>query len=78
MSKLPNINEIREVIWGTIQDVKKGLTTAGQANAVTNATGKYLSTVKLEMEYCKLTRKQPDLTVMFGIEDHSKIKALAK
>ncbi len=76
MSKLPNINDLREVLWGNVQGIKKGTTTTEQANATTNAVGKYLSTVKLEMDYCKIVGKQPDLTIFGVTDEHSKVKSL--
>lgn len=64
------------MIWETIEEVRKGTTTAAQANAVTNATGKYLSTVKLEMDYCRITGKQPELQLFHGGKDVEKVKAI--
>lgn len=60
MAKL-NIDDIREILADEIINLRKGKTTAAKVNAVTNATGKILQTVKLEMEYCKMVGENPDI-----------------
>jgi len=47
----------------------KGKTTPANVNAITNATGKILSTVKLEMEYAKLLGKVPNIEFIKQIEE---------
>ncbi len=56
-----NIHEIRVLLCEEINNLRAGKTTAANVNAVTNATGKILSTVKMQMEYAKLIGKKPDL-----------------
>lgn len=56
-----NINNLRETLAEEIQKLREGQTNAANVNAVTNATGKILSTVKLEMEYCKMIGRTPDI-----------------
>ena len=48
-----NIQELREVLSNQIVKLQNDETTSGKANAVTNACGKILSSIKLEMEYYK-------------------------
>lgn len=61
MAKEPlSINSIQKVLWDEIDKVIKGKTTAANCNAVTNATGKILSSVKLYLEHCKLVGKAPE------------------
>jgi hypothetical protein len=61
-TKKLNINGLREILAEEIEKLREGQTNAANVNAVTNATGKILSTVKLEMEYSKLVGKTPDIS----------------
>ena len=78
MEKL-SIQSIQRVLWNEIHKIQEGSTTAANVNAVTNATGKILSSVKMHIEYCKLTGKAPE-TDLFLIEDKedkdTKVKAI--
>jgi len=58
---IQNIGDLRQILAEEIEKVREGKTTAANVNAVTNASGKILSSIKLEMEYCKLTGKQPKM-----------------
>jgi hypothetical protein len=51
---IKTVNDLRSILAEEIDKVRKGETTAANCNAITNATGKILSTVKLEMEYGKI------------------------
>jgi len=70
--KKMNIDSLRGILAEEIQKLRDGQTNAANVNAVTNATGKILSTVKLEMEYCKLVGKTPDIDFI-TIADKKKI-----
>jgi len=56
-----NINDLRNILCDEIGKLRNGETTAANVNAVTNATGKILSTIKVQLEYAKLTGKEPDV-----------------
>jgi hypothetical protein len=56
---MKNMNDIRAMLCEEIQKLRDNKTTAANVNAITNATGKILSTVKLELEYAKITNKTP-------------------
>jgi hypothetical protein len=59
------LNELRVLLSEEILKIREGQTTAANVNAITNATGKILSTVKLEMEYYKMTGKPlPDIPML--------------
>lgn len=60
-----NLNDIRNLLSEEIGRLQAGTTTAAGLNAITNATGKILSTVKLEMEFYKLTGKPLPSLPMF-------------
>lgn len=68
-----NLNDIREVLSAEIGRLQAGETTAASLNALSNATGKLLNTVKLEMEFYKLTGKPvpaiPMLAVNYSADD---------
>lgn len=53
------MEEIRDILSEQMDDLRNKKTTPGAVNAICNATGKFLSTVKLEMEYSKMIGKAP-------------------
>ncbi len=55
------LNQLRGVLSHEIQKLRDGNTTAASVNAVSNASGKILSTFKLELEVAKLLGKKPQL-----------------
>jgi len=65
-----NMQEIREVLSGVVMDLQNDKITAGKGNAIVNATGKLLSSVKLEMEYWK-SRGKERINRFIEIEDQS-------
>jgi hypothetical protein len=58
--------DLRTVLSEQIELIRKGKSTASNVNAISNATGKILSTIKLELEYHKLIGKAPNLSAMLG------------
>ena len=68
------IHDLRNILSEEIDKLRNGDTTAANVNAVTNATGKILSTVKMEMEYNKLIGKQPSIKFLSTPEDENKQK----
>jgi|GEM_PF-923901 len=56
-----SLNELRGVLSDEIEKLRGGSTTAASVNAVSNASGKILSTFKLELEVAKLLGKKPSL-----------------
>lgn len=69
---IKNMNDIRAMLCEEIEKLRKNKTTAANVNAVTNATGKILSTIKLEMEYAKLSNQKPKNSFI-QLEDKSTI-----
>ena len=61
-NELKTVNDMRSILSEEIVKLREGSTTAANVNAIVNATGKILSTVKLEMEYNKLVGKMPDIS----------------
>lgn len=60
-NQLKTVNEVREILADEIQKLRRGDNTAVNVNAVVNAVGKILSSVKLELEYNKIIGKTPDI-----------------
>ena len=58
---LRTVNDIRVMLVDEIQKLRSGDTTAANVNAIVNATGKILSTIKVEIEYNKLLGKTPQI-----------------
>lgn len=59
MESINTVNDLRSILADEIKKIRDGTTTAANVNAITNATGKILSTIKLEIEYNKLLGKTP-------------------
>ena len=51
--------EVMEALTEQVRLLRAGKTTPATANAVSNAVGKMFGMVRLELEYCKLTKQQP-------------------
>ncbi len=68
---ITNINDIRNTLAMAVDSVVDGSMTAAQANAITNASGKIISSVKLQMEYAKMAGVKP--SIMF-LEPTKKLK----
>ena len=60
-NELKTVNDMRSMLTEEIQKLRSGKTTAAAVNAVVNATGKILSSVKLEIEYNKLVGQTPKI-----------------
>lgn len=56
-----NINDLREILSQEIDKLREGKTTPASINAITNATGKIFSSIKLQMEYAKILGEKPDI-----------------
>ena len=58
---MKNMNDIRTMLSEEISKLRNKETTPSNVNAIVNATGKILSTIKMELEYAKLTNKKPNV-----------------
>lgn len=65
---MKSMSELRDILCEQIDALREKKTTPATVNAVVNATGKILSSVKLEIEYYRLLGKQPkvDFIKMIG------------
>lgn len=67
-----NINDLREILSQEIDKLREGKTTPASINAITNATGKIFSSIKLQMEYAKLLGEKPDIKFIGDGKDTEK------
>lgn len=56
-----NTKELRVVLLDEINKIRNGETTPDNVNAISRATGKILSSVRLELEYNKILGIRPDI-----------------
>jgi len=61
MSKPKNINELREALLDAFEWVKADPRRAGQVQEMSNAAGKALSSVKIELEYSVARKEKPEI-----------------
>lgn len=67
-----NMGEMRAILWASIEGIRSGKSSPAQVNAISNACGKFLGTIKLEMEYQKLTGRTPKIAALMESEEESK------
>lgn len=60
----PNVDNLREILMEDIHKLRAGETTAANVNAVVNAVGKILTTVKMQMDYARLTGATPQIPLL--------------
>jgi len=53
LSAQMDVDEMREVLSRTVRGLDSGQATPASANAISNAVGKMLGSVKLQMEYAR-------------------------
>lgn len=64
------LNELRGILSGEIEKLRTDKGTAATANAISNACGKILSSVKLELEAYKMMGRKPTaLAAIAGVSD---------
>jgi hypothetical protein len=63
------VNDLRLILAEEIEKIRSGNTTAANVNAIVNATGKILTTVKMEIEYNKLIGRTPLIPFITGKVD---------
>lgn len=54
-----SMKAIQNVLWNEIHSLRTGETSAANVSAITNATGKILSTVAMQLKYAQLTGEKP-------------------
>jgi hypothetical protein len=51
---MKTVDDMRTILSEQIDGIRNNTTTISKANAIVNAIGKYLHSVRLQLEYCKL------------------------
>lgn len=59
--ELSTVNDMRMILADEIKRLRAGESTAANVNAIVNASGKILTTIKMEIEYSKLLGKTPHI-----------------
>lgn len=77
MAEPATINDIRQILMDDIKSLRNGETTPANVNAVCNAVGKVLQTIKMQMEYAKSVGKMPDIP-MLSTGDDAPAESVAK
>jgi len=75
---IKSMSELRAVLSEEIDKVRDKKTTPQVLKAITNAIGKYLFSVKLELDYCKMTGKTPHLRLLDANSEIKVVKATVK
>ena len=57
MEAITTVKDLRKILAEEISKVRSGDTTAANVNAIVNASGKILTTIKMEIDYAKLSGK---------------------
>ena len=62
-----SMGSIQKILWDEIHNLRNGDTSAANLSAITNASGKILSTVALQMKYAEMTgQKIEDNVILIG------------
>lgn len=64
MAQPKNIEELRSDLLDVYQWVKADPRRANQCKEMTNAAGKIIGTLKLELEYAMLRKEQPNIAFL--------------
>lgn len=59
MTNLQNMDDLRSFLSEEMKKVSSGESTPAAANAVANIGGKIMQTVKMTLEYCRMTGQTP-------------------
>ncbi len=69
-NKVLTMRGIRELLCETLEGVRNNVSTAAQCNSISNGVGKYLQSVKIEIEYCKMTGQTPKIDLFLPPPAH--------
>jgi len=58
------LGAIRDLLWEEMHSLRAGDTSAANVSAMTNASGKILSTVALELKYAQMTGQAPNVSML--------------
>lgn len=78
IENIQTVNDLRTVLAEEIVKLRAGTTTAANVNAIVNASGKILSTIKSELEYVKLVGGTPSIPFISQVSDVKQVEAPKK
>ncbi len=55
---------LRTILFDEIDKLREGKTTPQNVNAISNSTGKILSSIRVEMDYCKMVNRTPAIAAI--------------
>lgn len=58
---MKDISDLRNILAEELVKLREGNATAKDVNAIANVASKLLHSVRLEMDYCKMTRAVPHI-----------------
>ena len=59
-----SLNDLRGILSDEIMKIRAGQSSAAQVNAISRATSAILGTVKLQLDYCRLTGTKPNIPLL--------------
>lgn len=69
---IKNVEELRDYLASELERVSAGEITPATANASANLAGKILSSVKMELEYNRMSGSSPDIGFLKGLDNKMK------
>ena len=59
-----NIETLRSILIETVTELRAGTTPPGTAEAISNASGKIIASIRLQLEYAKARGEVPKMAFM--------------
>ncbi len=72
---IKTVHDLRAILAEEINKIRNNKTTAVNLNALSNAVGKILSSLRIQLEYSKLINKKPDISFI-NLIDVEEVKKL--
>lgn len=60
----PTLDAMQAMVWRQIRDLPTGETTPAIANAVSGSVGTILRSVRLQIDYARITGQTPDIALL--------------
>lgn len=67
--RLRTLRDLTDRLLAEVDDLVAGKTNPARLNAVTNATGKFISAIRIQLEYAKARGFKPQITSI-GMTEH--------
>jgi len=71
---MKTVNELREMLSEQLDAIKNGTTTVQKAQTVANIVGKFLHTIRLQMDYVKMKQTVGGSFHIPALDDKEEIK----